>query len=383
MFKAIDLKHLLIIFVVALVYNFSFFFFTGIPLRHQLNGDAEVHVAHWREFSVKEKNIFANDAMFKLDIRPQGELFVDKVLVRIGEFFKIDVLNLSVILSFISLFIFLSGVYFVAAHSLNNRLMGFLAGLGSVIPAFSLGGSSWGFVASGFLPRDLALGFAVWLLGLYFYGIRHDSPWSIRIVFLVSGLLANWYPVLFFHYVLVIILADVIRLKSIKLEHFFYGLLFGAGAIFAISDVIAKSINFTPINLELFRARFSYLLLEPWQYAIFRYLRRFILYVAIVSGLYYIAKKVVLKDEMSPLKTWYIIWLSAGLLSITGLYLENYTSWARFFLSRTSIWFLFASMAIVAYTIFLIGKCRASRYKLMAVTLISLIFLGQSMIPTS
>ncbi|MEK9174472.1 MAG: hypothetical protein AAB725_00685, partial [Patescibacteria group bacterium] len=165
-----DLKYLLVILAAAVVYNLSLAFFTGVPAKYQLNSDAEVHLVHWREFSDENEVFLADDAMFKLDIRPVGELFVDKIIVKVGEFLNINILSWSVIVSYASIIVFLSGVYFVVSRSLNNRLVGFLVGLGSVIPAFSLGGSSWGFPANGFLTRDLALGLGVWLFGLYLSG---------------------------------------------------------------------------------------------------------------------------------------------------------------------------------------------------------------------
>ncbi len=384
MVKAADLKYLAIIITTAFVYSFGLIFFTGVPARYQLNSDAEVHLVHWREFSSNDRISLVNDAMFKLDIRPKGELFIDKIIVKIGEFLGINILSWSVIISYISLLIFLSGVYFVVSRSLNNRLVGFLVGLGSVIPAFSLGGSSWGLPANGFLPRDLALGLAVWLFGLYLFGIKNRSIWNIRLMFLVMGLLANWYPLLFFHFSLALILADIIRLKSLKLDHILYGLIFCTGAIFAISDIVSKSLNFTAINMEAFRGRFSYLLLESWEYAFFRYLRRFILYLMAVIAIYFAGRKYFSRDSLSLLKPWHSLWLSSAVLSLLGLYLENYTSFARFFISRLSVWFIFSSMVIVAYSIWLAADHRSNMdYKIPAIFAALIIFLGQSMIPTA
>ncbi len=384
MVKTTDLKYLAIIIVTAFVYSFGLIFFTGVPARYQLNSDAEVHLVHWREFSNNGRILLANDAMFKLDIRPKGELFVDKIIVKIGEFFGFNILSWSVIISYISLLIFLSGVYFVVSRSLNNNLMGFLVGLGSIIPAFSLGGSSWGIPANGFLPRDLALGLAVWLLGLYLFGIKNRSIWSIGLMFLVMGLLANWYPLLFFHFSLALILADIIRLRSLNWNHVFYGLIFCTGAVFAISDIVSKSLSFTAINMEAFRGRFSYLLLESWEYAFLRYLRRFILYLVAVTAIYFAGRKYFSRDSLAPLKPWYSLWLSSAVLSLLGLYLENYTSFARFFVSRLSVWFIFSSMVIVAYNVWLAMSRRSNiGYKILAIFTVMVIFLGQSMIPTA
>ncbi len=379
-----DLKYLLVILAAAVVYNLSLAFFTGVPAKYQLNSDAEVHLVHWREFSDENEVFLADDAMFKLDIRPVGELFVDKIIVKVGEFLNINILSWSVIVSYASIIVFLSGVYFVVSRSLNNRLVGFLVGLGSVIPAFSLGGSSWGFPANGFLPRDLALGLGVWLFGLYLSGVKSGSLRNIRLMFFTMGILANWYPLLFFHFSLALIFADIVRLKSLRQDHVFYGLIFCAGAIFAISDIVSKSLSFTAIDMGAFRGRFSYLLLESWDYALLRYLRRFILYFIAVALFYFASRKIFSKDSMSSLKPWYALWLSSGALSLFGLYLENYTSFARFFISRLSVWFIFSSMVILAYGIWLAtGYKKSISRKILVVLGVLLIFLGQSMIPTA
>ncbi|MEK9174777.1 MAG: hypothetical protein AAB725_02295, partial [Patescibacteria group bacterium] len=94
--------------------------------------------------------------------------------------------------------------------------------------------------------------------------------------------------------------------------------------------------------------------------------------------------KIFSKDSMSPLKPWYAHWISSGALSLFGLYLENYTSFARFFISRLSVWFIFSSMVILAYGIWLAtGYKKSISRKILVVLGVLLIFLGQSMIPTA
>ncbi len=375
--------HLAIIFLVALLYNSTYFILTDVPLRYQLNGDAEVHVAHWREFSLKEADIFTKDDMFKFDIRPAGELFIGKILARAGEFVGLDVLIWSLILSYISFAILLVGVYFVVSYSLDSYRVGFWVALGSIIPAYSLGGSSWGFTPHGFLPRELALGLAVWLLYLYFYSIKVNSIWHRRLVFLLAGLLANWYPVLFFHYVAVLILADIFKSRSIKLEHFLWGLIFIAGAGWAVADIITKSLSASPLNLEIFRQRFGYMLLDSWDYVFLRYLRRFIIYTVLVAVLYFLFNRKISYNEQNRfLKDWYAIFLSSGLLSLLGLYIENDTTLARLFISRTSVWFIFSAMVIIAYIFQAFGGLTIKKFKPLCSPILILIFIGQSMIPT-
>jgi len=366
----------------AVLYNSTYYVLTGVPLQYQLNGDAEVHVAHWREFSSREgKNIFINDPMFRLDIRPAGELAVDKIFVKVADFFRIDLLDWSLILSFLSLGVFLSGVYFITTYSLENSLAGLLITLGSIIPAFSLGGSTWGFTPKGFLPRDLALGLSIWLLFLYFYGAKNDSKKHIGLLFAAAGLLANWYPVLFFHFAMVLGLADIIRLRSLKKIHFLYGIFFLITASFSLWDIIEKSKAFSPVDIEILHQRFGYLILNDWSYVFLRYLRRIIIYIILVPLLYYLVQK---GNHINPKKMvpWQALWWSSLGLAVLGLYLESYTSLTRLFLSRASIWFLFASMVILAELLSSWSEGKSKLIKSAGAVFISIIFMGQTMLPT-
>ena len=374
--------HLVIIFLVALLYNLTYSVLTDVPIKYQLNGDAEVHVAHWREFSSREnEDIFLNDPMFRLDIRPAGELAIDKVIVRIADFFRIDLLNWSLALSFLSSAFFLSGVYFITAYTLKNPWAGLLIALGSIIPAFSLGGSSWGFTPKGFLPRELALGLSIWLLFLYFYGAKNDSKKHIGLLFAIAGLLANWYPVLFFHFALILGLADVIRSRSLKKIHLFYGIVFLASASFSLWDIVQKSQTASPVDMEILRQRFGYLILNDWHYVLLRYLRRFIIYIILVPLLYYLVQKggQVKSKKLAP---WRALWWSSLAIAVLGLYLESYTSLTRLYLSRASVWFLFASMVILAELLNSWGEGRNRFIKSAGAVFISVIFVGQTMFPT-
>ena len=67
--------------------------------------------------------------------------------------------------------------------------------------------------------------------------------------------------------------------------------------IAAISDIVSKSLSFTAIDMGAFRGRFSYLLLESWDYALLRYLRRFILYFTAVALFYFASRKIFSKEN--------------------------------------------------------------------------------------
>ena len=369
---------LIVIFAAAAILNILPVFITGVPLDKQLSSDAEYHVVHWQEFSKSYSGNFQKDDMFRLDTRPAGDLLFDKILVAVGEFLKQRVDRWSVIVSALALALFLGAVYFVVSYSLQSPTTGFIVGLGSIVPTFALGGASWGFLTQGFVPKELAMSMAIWLLLLYFYGIRNRSPWHIRTVFLVSGVLSNWYPVLFFHYALMLGLAETIRLKTLNKEHLFYALFYFVGAPLALWDIFRKSQETSSLDLEILRSRFGYMMLSSWQYAILHYLRRFIIYLFILPGLYFIAKRRLAESEKSELSPWYAIAISAATISILGLLLENFSPLTKFLFSRTSIWFLFASMVVVVVAL---QKIFSKKMGLVTgMTL--LIFLGQSAIPS-
>ncbi len=377
--------HVAIIFIAAGILNGAFRAAGNIPLYQHLSSDAELHIVHWRDYSRIDPNAFVKDEMFARDTRPQGELFMDVVMVRIGEFVGVDTLPWSVFVSMISLAIFLTGIYFLVSYSLQSAEIGFLVALGSVVPAFALGGTSWGFLAEGFLPRELAVGIAVWLLYLYFYGIRLASTKHIATVFIFAGILSNWYPVLFFHFMFVLLLADIICLRSIKKEHVLYGVLWAICAPFAFYDIFAKSSSVTPINISTMRSRFGYMLFDGFEYTFVRYLRRFIIYSALISGAYALSKNIFTDDENKIITPWRSIWLSSFFISIFGILIENYTPYTKFLFSRASLWFLFSSMVIVAYTTKAICAKKIDYFKgslLIPWTIVLSIFLGQSSIPS-
>ena len=383
--KVIESLFLLVIFFVATAVNILPWFLSGIPLSKQLSSDAEYHIVHWYEYSKNYEGNFLEDKSFKLDARPAGDLFMDKVFVKIGDFFNINLLNLSILISIIALFIFLSGVYVLGRFIFNDSFWAFILSLGSIIPTFALGGTTWGFVTLGYLPRELALGFCVWLLFLFLYGKKNNISKLSYIIFFVSGLLANWYPVSFIHFVLVLLLTDIIQKRKIAKEHFLYGLLFFGGASFAVFDIVRKAQLTTPPDLDILRLRYGYMFVSSFDYGVLHYLRRIILYLVWVPLLIFIYRKF-LKDKIKEnISFWISMFISSGIIMTIGVFLEEYTVYAKFLFSRTSLFFILSSMVIS--TMVLVGSHEHffpnGKFKKIIIGLVLfVIFLGQSAIPT-
>lgn len=383
--RAIDILFLAGIFLVATIFNSLPWFLSGIPLSKQLSSDAEYHIVHWYGYSKNYEGNFLQDQSFKLDIRPAGDLFVDKVFVRIGDFFNINLLNLSIYVSVAALFVFLSGVYALGRFIFEDSFWAFILSLGSILPTFALGGTTWGFVTLGYLPRELALGFCIWLLLLFLYGKRKNILQLPYIIFFVAGLLANWYPIIFIHFVLVLILADIIQGRKISKEHFLYGIIFLGGAAFAVYDILSKLKLTIPPDLPILHLRYSYMHVSSFEYGVLHYLRRVILYLVWIPALIFVYK-IILKDKIKEdISFWVSIFVSSGIIMTVGVFLEEYTVHAKFLFSRTSLFFILASMVISVIVLSKFFEHFFPNRKLKKIiigSILLVIFIGQSSIPT-
>ncbi len=376
---------LVIIFLAAAIFNILPRLLTDIPLSQQLSSDAEYHIVHWYEYSKYSDNNFLEDKSFQYDTRPAGDLFIDKIFVRIGESLNIKLTEWSVIISIIALGLFLSGVYAVSSFALNNAFLALMIGLGSIIPTSALGGTTWGFLTSGYRPRELAIGFALWLLLFYLYGKRKNISWTPFAVFFAIGVFANWYPVLFLHFAMVLILADVIQNRKISKEHILCCILFAAGAAFAIFDVVSKAKTTIAPDLNILHIRYEYMYISSFAYGFFRYLRRVIIYLLWIPGLIIFFKKFIKEKAGESLSFWLALWVSAGIIMTTGVLLEQYTVYAKFLFSRTSLFFIFSSMVITSVMLMRAIEHFFPNHRLKKAILslaLLCIFIGQSSIPT-
>lgn len=376
---------LTIIFLTAAIFNALPWLLSGIPLSGQLSSDAENHIEHWYEYSKYYDGNFLQDKFFQYDIRPAGDLFVDKIFVHIGESLGIKLPIWSVIISIIALGLFLSGAYAVSFFALNDAFLALIVGLGSIIPTHALGGTSWGFLTLGYLPRELAIGFALWLLLLFLYGKRQNIAWMPFAIFFAIGIFANWYPILFFHLAIVLVVADIIQNRRISKEHILYCILFTVGAFFAIFDVISKAKETIVPDLSIVHIRLGYMYISSFTYGVLRYLRRVIIYAVWIPGLILFSKKFLKEKVKENLSFWLALWISAGIIMTIGVLLEQFTVYAKFWFSKTSLFFIFASMIITSAMLARAFENFFPSHRLKKVILASLlliIFIGQSSIPT-
>lgn len=376
---------LAIIFFIAAIFNALPWLLSGIPLSKQLSSDAENHIEHWYEYSRYYDGNFSQDKFFQYDIRPAGDLFISKIFTHIGESLGVKLPEWSIIISIIALGLFLSGVYALSYFALEDAFLALVVGLGSIMPTFALGGTSWGFRTLGYLPRELALGFALWLLLAFLYGKRRNIAWMPLAVFFAIGIFANWYPILFFHFAIVLVVADIIQNRRISKEHFIYCVLFAVGAFFAIFDVISKAKETIAPNLDIVHIRLGYMYISSFTYGVFRYLRRVIIYAIWIPVLIFFSKKFLKERVKENFSFWLALWISAGGVMTVGVLLEQFTVYAKFWLSKTSLFFIFASMiitsAILARVFEYYFPSRRFKKAILALLLL-VIFVGQSSIPT-
>lgn len=339
------------VFGLTVLLNSVPYFIAGISPTYNQSSDATVHVVQWQEFSSTYNGAFEKDIMFQnYQGQPTGTLFVDRLLVHIGEFFHIHLLDWSIIISGLSLALFLAGVYALALYSTKKVLLAFAITLASAVPTITLGLSSWGFLVQGFVPKETSLAIAVWLALVYAVGVSRGSKRTIALFFALLGLVSNWYPVLFFHFALVAITAEVLRTRSIRPEQFLYGIIFLVAAPLSLYDIFVKAAKFTAPVTAIIDAHYS-ATLHSWSYLFVHYLRKQIIFGVLIAVLWYLYTRVFKKMYSPILLLWFALWWAALLWSLLGVGVEIfYPTYMKYLLSRTSLWFYAASMVLVSYT---------------------------------
>ena len=371
-----------VLFAAAALVNSVPYLFNELSPAYRQSSDATVHVVQWQQYASTYSGNFDNDVMFRnYQAQPTGTLFVNRVLVRISELLGVGILEWSVIISILSLMLFLSGVYTLVLYTTKKPLLGLIIGLVSIIPVISLGLSSWGFLTLGFVPKELSLGIAVWLTILYLRGVSDNSPARIAGFFALLGLFSNWYPPLFFHYALVLMTVEVLRARAITKAQVLYGVVFLLAAPVALFDIFIKAGGFTQPILAIIVSHYG-VPLQSLSYLLIHYLRKQIIYVVLVGILWYIYRRV-LQKEYPPLMTlWYYIWWSTLVLSLIGVGIEVfYPLYMKYLLSRVSVWFYLASMIIVTYTAHELWFARFSyslRTSAVFAVLMMIVLLGQT-----
>jgi hypothetical protein len=339
-----------LVLVLAAAVNAAPYVVTGISPAYDQSSDTTVHVVDWRMFAQDYQGQFDHDRMFtNYPAQASGVHAAGKMLVAVGEALGVGVLEWSVIISYLALAVFLTGVYALVWYSTSSRLLALVLALVSIVPVISLGLSSWGFLARGFVPKELSLAVAVWLTLLYLYGVKTNSKRHVGAFFVLMGLGANFYPVLFFHYAMILLGAEVFRARAVRTEQFVYGLLFLFAAPVALYDVFVRSAQFAPPDPAIILDHYTETL-RSWYYLLVHYLRKQIVYIVLVGVLWYVYRRVLGQEYPLTLQVWLCVWWSALLISLVGVGIELFAPlYAKYLLSRASVWFYFASMLLVGY----------------------------------
>lgn len=376
--------HLSVIIVCAVLFNLLPYWVSGVPLQWQVLSDVEAHISSW-QISI-DPSVFAEDKILRAGLRalPTGQIIANHGLAWIARFLQIDLFTFSVVLSFCSLALFLCGLYLLILTSLKEQVPAFLITFFSIIPVHALGSVTHGFQALGFLPRDLAAALAVFILILYFHAIEHDSRKERYLVFFISGLCANFYPIMFVHLALTLTLAEWIRGKRADLTCIGFGLLFLIGVLPTLVDIASKNTQAAPIDIEIMRSFYKYMIVSADWNSLSRYLRRFLIYALLIPFIYFFTIRNAPMPVQHRLHPWIALAISSFCLAVTGVFLESATPYGKVMLSRTSVWFILASMVIIAYGFYeFFQKYPTKKAVILTVVVVAILFLGQSNLPTA
>lgn len=374
---------IIFIIICAFLFNLAPFFVSGVPLGQQILSDAEGHIAAW-QMALNSK-VFSSDLILikSMQALPAGQIASASILVLVPKYFKVDIFLWSVIVSFVTLFTFVIGIYFLVFVTLKDRLAACLISFFCIVPIHALGGSTFGFQALGYLPRDLALAVIVLILSLYFRAVYRENSRLMLLVFFILGLLANFYVSFVANIVLTLIFAEIIRLKKIRLNLILCGIVFILGALPTLVEFFAKDSHVAAVDLNLMRSYYRYLMATPFPEALRQYLRRFIIYAISLPLIYFFIIRKSKKSDQLLIWPWISLALASFILSVIGVYIETTTIYTKYLISRASLWFMLSSMVICFYGIRLFMKrIVVAKERIFTILVVSFIFLVQSNAPS-
>ena len=329
------------------------------------------------------QGVAADQAGIPMDTKPIGDQIVNRSIGVFANYFNLDLLGLSVYLSIVSLVLFVIAIYCLSLTSLRHRGWALFIAAVSIIPIHALGGTTFGFRALGFLPRDLALGITIGTLTLYVYSVQKKRLRLTYVAFCLCGLFANYYSIAFVHLFVIMSLAEIIRARKITRHHFGFAAVWVVAALPAIGDLIGKTNTWAPVDLEIMRMRNGFMIAAPISIAAVQYLRRFIIHgilcfigIALVRNF----SDESTKNEMGP---WIPLAVSSLIIAVAGLIVEANTEYLRMFFSRASQVLTIASMLFtVAGLRALATHLRVKAPNLAVVSVAGFLFLFQSNVGT-
>lgn len=367
--------HMSIIFLLALGFNLLPQFITGIPLKYHLLRDASSFVNISQ--TVVNPEIFASDTMMPRTL-PVGLLFFLRWSTQLGVFLGVELIQWSIYLSFISLFIFLFGVYAVTAYTLENKAFSFLITLISIIPVKCLGAFNFGFQTLGFVPKNLFLALSIITLFFYFYGVKHEKAGWIGLFFLLTGILINFYPAFPVHTAATFLLAEWFRKGRFDFRILCYSALVCLGSLPALTDVMINFVH-TKVDNDLLKLASTYTMMIPLSWRTVYYFRTFVTYAVIIPILYFKIIRYCNPKIQDQLRPWLAIVMGSFLISIGGVLLElKFPSLWRFLIPRASVWYIFAAMMVLVVGVDCYFRQERRRQSFLPIVISLVILLWQS-----
>lgn len=369
--------HCAVLIVCAIAFNLVPVIASDLPLSRQLSSDAEWYAVALMRVTVPPA--IASDDVYALELLPATEREALGLTVRLGQLTGLDLLDWSVLLSFVTVAVFVLGAYAVTRATLPPSLA-LLVSLALIVPVHALGSTQLGFQAMGFLPRDLGLALSMIVLLGYIRAGRRTAP--LAATFLLCGLLANVYSMLYAHLALVLLGAEALRDRGVRPRIFAFAMLLVIGALPTELEVLTQ-VRFSAPDPEILRIRESSLLLSSLSSALTQLLRRPLIYAGLLVLLVTIARRMGRLRDNGMLTPWFAIATSSAAITVLGLVVENATPFVRYLPSRASVFFLFAAMVLCAALLPSIAEqWRGSRGRLIGIAALAAIFLVQSNVPT-
>ena len=368
-----ELTPLLIIYFCALLYSMIPFFLTGINLNGLLLSDAEFY-AHSME--AMRSGLSALQAGIPMDSKPIGDQLLNKYIGLIAQYLSINLFSFSVFLSIISLLLFLTAIYFLCRETLESNSLALFISLWCIIEIHALGGTTFGFRALGFLPRDFALAISLFILYIYILALQRNSNKLLLASFFFCGIFTNYYSIAFVNLLGVLSVSEAIRQRTVSLKLISLILMWAALASPALMDLATKTSNWSSVDLRILRERNSFMIFTGFNIDSIKYIRRFFIHsVAGIISMVYIGKS---KAKIEP---WFYILSSSILLSITGIFIESTTEYLRLFISRASQYVTISSMILCCYASSVFLRTHFAKYSSALLYFsLSIFFLFQSSI---
>jgi hypothetical protein len=338
--------HLAALAVWTLTFSFLPSLLTGMPLRHLLSSDAEFYVA--LEATLMDPSLLKADRGFEYArwAKPGLETVLHRGIGQLASVTGTDIWTASIIVSIVSLLAFVSAIYVLAARTLFDKTLAFVVAAISAIPVHALSATTLGFQALGFLPRDLALTVALLVLIAYVEACKRGS--GMVWVFVICGISANFYVLVFAHLCATLLVAEVIRVRRVRAHHIAYGALFVAAALPVLVSSLQMIGAATPVDAGIMRMRESYMLAFPLAASLRTTLRRVVIYTVVALPLAVVVRRYGSEVERRSVAIWRPVAVAALVITLAGVVIENTTTLWAYQISRTSLFFLLAAMMMSA-----------------------------------